>query len=219
MASAADRVFVFLHLKAAGSGWQRLAGALATTVAAIPDCSLVGTFMGLFGIGNHEVFALLAAPSADAGAEARIRSGLPVDIEVCAAMTMRATARPATDAPLQREGLYVFRFFDVRDGDVDEVVRLSCTAWETFESPAGLPSTGYTSEPMALFRPSRQNDAPVHDADARGRMLLLTWYDNFTSWERSRTPAPEAAENFRRRAELTSRTIAYATRAVTGGAA
>ena len=214
MSSAADRAFVFVHLKAPGIGWQRLAAALEDAMAGKTALSIVGRFMGLFGLDNHELFALLAGPSADADVEGRVRGALPPSIEVVDAMTMRATARPTTDAPLQRDGLYVFRFFDVRNGDVDEVVQLSRAAWQTFDSPTGAAGMNYTSEPMALFRATQRSGAPMHDADAPARMLLLTWYDNFTSWERSRAPAPEAAANFRRRAALTSRTIAYATRAV-----
>jgi hypothetical protein len=45
-------------------------------------------------------------------------------------------------------------------------------------------------------------------------MLLVTWYDRLESWERSRTPPPEAAENFRERARLTTSSIAYATRLI-----
>lgn len=47
-------------------------------------------------------------------------------------------------------------------------------------------------------------------------MLLCTWYDGLNSWQRSRTPAPEATENFRRRHALTSGTIAFATRLLDG---
>jgi len=42
----------------------------------------------------------------------------------------------------------------------------------------------------------------------------LTWYDGLNSWQASRQPAPEAAQNFRRRAQLTLGTVAYATRLV-----
>ena len=43
-------------------------------------------------------------------------------------------------------------------------------------------------------------------------MLLVTWYDSMTSWERSRTPNPQATIHFRQRAALTSSIVAYATR-------
>ncbi len=213
--AAADAAFLFLHLSAPGLGWQRLVADASAALARDDDVAVVGTFMGLFGIGSHDAFVLLAAPAADESALARSRAVLPATIDVVDALRLRATARPASAAALQRPGIYVFRFFDVRDGDVEEIVRLSRTAWETFEKPAGAQggpdagSAGYASEPMGLFR-----FADAADREARGRMLLLTWYDDLTSWERSRTPAPEATANFRRRAELTAGTIAYATRLV-----
>jgi len=42
--------------------------------------------------------------------------------------------------------LYVFRFFEVRNADVEEVADLSRQAWETFEN-----SDAYLSEPQGLF--------------------------------------------------------------------
>jgi hypothetical protein len=45
-------------------------------------------------------------------------------------------------------------------------------------------------------------------------MLLVTWYDGLTSWERSRQPAPEARSNFQARARLTRWALPVATRLV-----
>jgi hypothetical protein len=91
--------------------------------------------------------------------------------------------------------------FEVRPEDCDEIVALSSQAWETFEG-----SDRYASQPRGLFRPRSRLGAQ--------RMLLVTWYDGFASWETSRTPAPQASENFRRRHALTGGTVAYATRLV-----
>ena len=212
MTDAAQCRFLFLHLSAPGLGWQSLAQVFTAAVPGLPGMRVVGSFMGLFGIGSHELFTLVAGPAADESLEARVRAALPANVRVVDALALRATARPASDAPLARDGVFVFRFFDVRDGDVDEIVHLSRTAWETFEKPAADAASGgaaYASEPVGLFR-----FADAAGPEARGRMLLLTWYDDLTSWERSRTPAPEATANFRRRAALTTGTIAYATRHV-----
>ena len=46
------------------------------------------------------------------------------------------TVRPVNDAPRDRAGLYVFRFFDVMARDIDEFVALSGRAWTTFETAA-----------------------------------------------------------------------------------
>ena len=196
---AADRIFLFAHLRAAAGGWQALNERMNALLADWPAARRVGSFMGLFGIGNHELFVLLSLPPGPDGATG-LRERLPADVGLLSAVPMRATVRPAHDAPLTRAGLYVFRFFDVAAGDVDEVVSLSNTAWKTFED-----DSRYASEPMGLFR-------PADEAADRGPMLLLTWYDSFNSWELSRSPHPDATANFNRRRALSRSVIAYATR-------
>jgi len=97
-----------------------------------------------------------------------------------------------------RGGIYVLRWFDVRNRDVDEIVRLSDEAWTPFEE-------GFDSEIRGLFAEcDRSND--------QGKMLLLTWYQNLSVWEASRQPSKEAKDRFRRRHDLTIETIAIATR-------
>jgi hypothetical protein len=198
---AAQRQFLFMHLRASGT-WQalhtRVQAAMCAPVAT-DDVQIVGLFMGLFGVASNELVWLLSLP-VEVDAIAGVRRLLPADVDVLDALPLRATARPDTDAKLTRAGIYVFRFFEVLERDIDEIVQLSRAAWETFESGAN-----YRAEPIALFR----YVVPVAE---RGRMLLLTWYDNLTSWEHSRTPHPDARANFQRRAALTIRTTAIATR-------
>ena len=201
MTIASNRVFLFVHLRAAAGGWQALNERVTAVLADWPAVVRVGSFMGLFGISNQELFVLLSLPAGEDGrTELRVR--LPADVELVDTLALRATARPSDDAPLTRAGVYVFRFFDVRATDVAEVVELSRVAWQTFE-----PDAQYAAEPMGLFR--------FADSSAeRGRMMLLTWYDNLTSWERSRTPHPEATANFQRRATLSRSALAIATRLI-----
>jgi len=201
MTIASNRVFLFVHLRAVSGGWQALNERANAALAGWPAAIRVGSFMGLFGISNQEMFVLLSLPAGEDGrTELRVR--LPADIELVDTLALRATARPSDDAPLTRAGVYVFRFFDVRAADVAEVVELSRVAWQTFELDAQ-----YAAEPMGLFR----FDDPSAE---RGRMMLLTWYDNLTSWERSRTPHPEATANFQRRAALSRSALAIATRLI-----
>ena len=206
MAQAFQRLFLFAHLRAASGGWQALSDRVPDLVSDWPQASQLGIFMGLFGVRNHDVFVLLSlANPAGASPEfascvAELRRRLPADIELIDSLPMKSTVRPATDEPLARAGIFVFRFFDVHNADVDEITTLSSTAWQTFER-----AEAYASEPVALFRSADLNSE-------RSRMLLLTWYDNLTSWERSRTPHPDATANFRRRAALSKSAIAYATR-------
>jgi hypothetical protein len=201
MTIASNRVFLFVHLRAASGGWQALNKRANAALAGWPAVIRVGSFMGLFGISNQALFVLLSLPAGEDG-RTELRARLPADIELVDTLALRATARPSDDAPLTRAGVYVFRFFDVGAADVAEVVALSRIAWQTFELDAQ-----YAAEPMGLFR----FDDPSAE---RGRMMLLTWYDNLTSWERSRTPHPEATANFQRRAALSRSALAIATRLI-----
>ena len=150
-----------------------------------------GVFAGLFGPASNEIILL----SSHADADKPAADSLAVAHEL-----WQPTVRPQDATPCSRDGLYVFRRFHVREADVEEVVALSQQAWTTFET-----NQAYAAEPQGLFRPAA-------DADGIVRMMLLTWYDGFSSWEISRRPAPEAADNFQRRHALTLTTYAIATR-------
>lgn len=200
-AAADSRQFVFAHLRAPSGDWTSLSDSLKARFGQWPTARLMGLFMGLFGIRNQDVFVLLSLPSSE-DALAGLRTHLPTGTGVLDTLVMKATVRPVTDAPLTRAGVYVFRFFDVLASDVEEIAALSNTAWQTFEH-----DNSFSSEPMGLFR-------FADPLASQGRMLLLTWYDNFASWERSRAPHPDAAANFRRRRALVQSVIPYATRLV-----
>jgi hypothetical protein len=157
-----------------------------------------GLWQGLFGVASNELLVMAAAPGDRPDQD--FHAALPADAEVVDTLPLLSTVRPEVIGELPLEGLYVLRFFDVRLADCDQIVALSREAWESFED-----TDRYVSRPQGLFRPRDHGD-PV------GRMLLVTWYDGFDSWEISRAPAPEASDNFRKRHILTSGTIAYATR-------
>ena len=157
-----------------------------------------GAFYGLFGMHSSEFFLVT---SGDVGS---IHESLisHKDISDVSTLLLEPTARPLDTTPLAKEGLYVFRFFDVAQQNVTEIASLSKTAWETFED-----SSLYKAQPQALFRECQ----PSSD---KGQMLLVTWYDGLESWQKSRVPHPDATANFRQRQALTSGTIAYATRLI-----
>ena len=117
-------------------------------------------------------------------------------------MFLQPTVRPTQHECRTKAGICVFRFFDVNNRDVDTITNLSNEAWTYFEG-----TTEYQAIPQALF-------AHADLSKPEGKMLLCTWYDNLTSWERSRTPDPRATENFRQRHELTQGTKPFATRLV-----
>ncbi len=110
------------------------------------------------------------------------------------------TARPKSAEPPRRPGSYVHRWFDLEPRHVDEVVELSATAWETFEST-------FEVEVIGFFRTLAE---PGADA---AQLMLLNWYPSLAAWEASRKfdADPESKRRFMRRAELTTGTRAIAT--------
>ena len=161
---------------------------------------LWGTFRGLFGLAANQLFVVTSKSS----------NNLPG--VVLAHAEWHATARPQSTTALTKPGLYVFRRFQVLQENVEEVVALSQQAWQTFENDAS-----YASEPVALFRKEDSKTLSKANND-EGKIVdlqLITWYDGFSSWSKSRTPHPEAAKNFQRRWALTVSTNAIATNLVT----
>ncbi len=159
-----------------------------------------GAFFGLFGLASNELFLIAVGDAGDL--DDRLLALDP--IAEAETLGLEATVRPTSPRPLSREGLYVFRFFEVANKDVEEIAAISKEAWETFED-----TDDYSAEPQGLFCQSDRSSE-------RGRMLLLTWYDGFDSWVTSRKPDPRARDIFVRRHGMTKGTVAYATRLVTG---
>ncbi|MGE0624061.1 MAG: hypothetical protein AB7I04_04910 [Pseudomonadales bacterium] len=196
--------YCYLHLRGSGRDQTQLRQALTGQVLGAwrqSGITVWGIWEGLFGVASNELI-VMAASAAELTADA-FTAALPEGVTALDVLTLRPTVRPDGTAPCDRPGLYVFRFFRVRDQDVDEVAALSREAWETFEN-----TDAYRAEPQGLFR------SAVPSA-TWGRMLLVTWYDGLESWQTSRRPAPEATENFQRRRGLTDGTVALATRLVT----
>ena len=189
--------YAFTRLTCAGrdhrAAYDRLR---ADGAAALAPAKVWGFFHGLFGVASNE---LIAVAYGDVGGVQAALAGLPA-VRRAQTLALEPTVRPAIHEPRSREGLYVFRFFDVRHEDVDEIASLSFDAWRDFENGGD-----YAAVPQALFRQSDRSAAA-------GKMLLCTWYDGLNSWQASRTPPGRAAERFRRRHALTQGTIAYATR-------
>ncbi|MEO8538290.1 MAG: hypothetical protein ABI577_01025 [bacterium] len=204
-----DSLFHWARIQTTGRNFQTLADELeATTLPAIGNeggrkwmlCN------GLFGLWTNEVILVTTWPR-EADAARLLAPHLPAGATVVEARDVVATARPLTDEAPSKPGIYVHRLFGVDGKDVQRFVGLSAEAWNTFEN-----TSDYKAEPQGLFR---MREHP----ESGGQMLLVTWYDSLESWERSRTPAPEAEANFRQRAMLTKRSIAIATRLVgTAGA-
>ncbi|MCY3860140.1 MAG: hypothetical protein OXG25_14660 [Gammaproteobacteria bacterium] len=162
------------------------------------DTGIWGAFFGLFGLGSNELILMTTGDVSNVNE----RLGTIESVQSVETLYLEPTVRPTDYESRTREGLYVFRFFDVRNSDVEKIAQLSKTAWETFEV-----SDAYQAIPQALFcEQDRSNEF--------GKMLLCTWYDGLNSWQVSRAPAPEATENFRARAQLTLKATPYATRLI-----
>ena len=189
--------YAFSRLKTNGRDFRVVYDRLRDDAfAALAPARLWGAFHGLFGVASNEL--IVVAFGDVAGVDGAL-AGLG-NVEQVETLLLEPTVRPTEDEPRQREGLYVFRFFDVDHQDVDEIAALSFDAWKDFET-----TDAYQAIPQGLFR--------QHDVSApSGKMLLCTWYDGLNSWQTSRTPPGEASARFRRRHQLTQGTVAYATR-------
>jgi len=105
-----------------------------------------------------------------------------------------ATTRPTTTASRPKtDGIYVHRWFTIDAGAVDEFVALSNEAWVGFEG-------GFDSDVFGLFV---ADASPQDKREGARRMLLMTHYRDFATWEASRRPDAKTARAFARRQELT----------------
>ncbi len=201
---ASDSLFYWCRIEAPGRGFAALAKEIegATLPALERDGGALWMLAnGLFGLWNHEVILVTTWPR-DAGPSSLVAATLPAESSIAEHYEFVATARPGNDERPAKPGIYVHRLFGVDAANVDRFVALSDEAWRTFEV-----SGDYRAEPQGLFQ---QREHP----GSGGLMLLITWYDRLDSWERSRTPPAEAAANFRERAAITTRSIAYPTRLI-----
>jgi hypothetical protein len=193
-------IYQRLTVRGSDRNWQPLAEQIRQeSLLAWQDqgVSVWGVWHGLFGLASNELYVVLVSEQA-----VETASQLPDDSSVINKLVMTPTVRPETPEPCTTPGLYVFRTFEVNNADVDAVAALSKEAWATFEA-----TDAYRAQPMGLF-------CEADRSNARGRMLLVTWYDGLESWQTSRAPPPEARDNFRRRHALTYSTAAVATRLV-----
>ena len=92
--------------------------------------SMFGTFFGLFGLASNELFVVMMA---DDPKESLSHLAQAQAFNVLESFCLEPTVRPKQHAARHKQGIYVFRFFDVQNKDVDEIARLSEEAWVTFE--------------------------------------------------------------------------------------
>lgn len=152
-----------------------------------------GIFPGLFGLGTNEVYWVYQT---EPGTSAQTVFTPDDGIEVLAANTFTATVRPVEFNECDKPGVYVFRWFELSEDKVPEVVRLSDEAWTSFEG-------GFDTEIQGLFTVA---------SESQYGMVLVTWYRDLSVWQDSREPAPEAKKNFMARQALLSSARPIATR-------
>jgi len=146
---------------------------------------LYGIFAGLLGLATNEIYVVTYSPQPHSLQATVTAAGLELE----ASHEFLPTARPTEHAPLTKPGIYVFRWFKVKNTDVKAIVELSTTAWKSFEA-------GFQTQVQGLF-------AEPESAAVFGQMLLITRYADLSVWEASRHPSDEARENFQRRHALT----------------
>jgi hypothetical protein len=149
------------------------------------DISIYGIFSGLLGLASNEVYVVTNSTQRHSLQPVLAQAGLELE----ASHVFAPTVRPVDHSPRKTPGVYVFRWFSVKNEHVDEIVSLSNAAWESFEG-------GFDTQIQGLFAEPTQQEV-------FGQMLLITRYTNLAVWEASRSAAPQAMENFRRRSALT----------------
>ncbi|MFT7139241.1 MAG: hypothetical protein ACJAYE_000774 [Candidatus Azotimanducaceae bacterium] len=169
---------------------------LINQIQSLRDSNSWGVFPSLFGLGSNELYWVVMTTANECPLQAD-------DVEVLGQTTLQSTVRPVAHIPRHKSGIYVYRWFEVAAEHVDEVVRLSGEAWETFED-------GFDTEVQGLFTASPT--MPVGYASCG--MLLVTWYRDLGVWQASRTPNPEATKRFVARQALLDSAVPIATRLV-----
>jgi hypothetical protein len=152
-------------------------------------------------LGPNELLVMIAWPDESVdGPSGRADRALNVLDEVIRVRTrsFRSTVRPERVSELSRPGFYVHRLGTFAPDDINEVIRLSVEAWQTFEPTFG-------AEVMGLFR-----ETP--DRDGTAQMLRIAWYRSYEGWQESRMFGrdPSSQERFRARGELRIDSEGYA---------
>lgn len=159
--------------------------------------TIFGVFQGLFGLDSNELYLVVSSEMEIRGIAEQVNSA---GFQLVESIDLVPTERPTEHSTRKREGIYVFRWFDVLNKNVAEIAALSAKAWVTFEG-------GFDTQVQGLFAESDRSST-------EGKMLLITWYKDLAVWQESRQPPQEARENFIRRQALTLQAHPVATRLV-----
>lgn len=184
--------YVYDTFRLTAPPWDQLA-----ELAQSAPTGVLGVFRGEIGVGSDEGVVL-----ATAGASIEL-GGTVAALEH---EDLTSTVRPAKPARITESGVYAHRRFELAEADWEEFLALSQAAWPDFEA------VNDGCRIIGLWR------APEPAAGVASA-LLITRYPSLAAWERSRPYAAQpvdedkldawiaAREAFRRRGELTRRTV------------
>jgi hypothetical protein len=199
--------YAFRTIRIAPRAWPQVTVAVRDRTAKAMQAAggqLWGLFTPLIGMRSDTGILISVWPDRT-GAQARADAALGGISEIlgCDGEEIVPTVRPKAATPPSAAGVYSFRWFELRDADVPELIQLSSSAWETFERT-------FASDILGFWR-STATPSPA------ARVLLLTRYPDHATWDRSRIDVPvpgdpSSAALFLRRRELIESTIVTTTR-------
>jgi hypothetical protein len=143
---------------------------------------------GMFGLRTNQVSVLSVWPE---GTKAEVRFSDPEDAKqnlVSEEQLMVATVRPTSTEKINQPGIYVIRWIRIQPDDIEEYTSLCLKTWPAFETLSSARCYG-------VFR-ALENDCGV------SKILMLTWYENLTDWESSRSLNPADSDKWARRSEM-----------------
>ena len=198
-------VYVHHSISCAPRTFAAVAEALGRLNWAGRGGTLFGVWRSQIGCPRDELNAITVWSSAgDSGIAEELISGVE-NLRQIRSRPMRATLRPESPQPPQRQGNYAFRWFELPDVHWTEFLSLCAAAWPGFEA-------AYDSQVIGLWR-------CIGDLSGRASALMITRRPDLAMWERSKIPAGEAESEVRRqlsrRYDLCDATWVYTTTLLT----
>lgn len=192
--------YLLVEVKQGNGGTPRQAAFLAhltsagAAAIAAAGGELIGYFTPLIGWSSEQLAVMVRWPDAAPDRERAIAAVVNhTSVAKVERNRLAATTRPAPTARPEAGGIYTHRWFNIRNGDLEEFVQLSDGAWPDFERE-------FEARIFGLFRADPQLAGVPGGVT---RMLLNTWYRSHAVWDASRTPSAGPAGRFDRRGQLT----------------
>ncbi len=192
--------YEYLRISVRPRSWPRvIAGVTAKGAEAIASAGGKLYAMWVSDIGLPYYHGVVLSTWAGDGGVNPVVQGVD-DVLDASAERLEVVTGPRDSIPCTRNGIYMHRWFEMRDTDWKEFLDLSTDVWPDAEDAYGSKIIGFW----------RSRDAPAPMA----RALLITYYPNMAAWERSRSEnarTPEEKATWRtlsRRHQLIESTVA-----------